>query len=342
MPKSPKPSCTSYRKPKVTIGVCVRNSANTIREAIESIREQDFPHELVEVVFVDDGSIDNTLSIINDYAAKMDMRVTVFHHEWMGLGPSRNVVLDNASGNYVIWVDGDMTLPNDHVRKQVEFIEQNPEVGIAKARYGILKTENVLGFLENIGYVAADCRYGGKSTSRTLGTGGSIYRIDAIREIGGFDTSIKGVGEDMDAETRMRKVGWLLFLGSPAVFYERRRNSFKSLWDEGFWHGYGGIALLRKNGKSFTLFKMTPLAGFLAGAWYAAIAYKRIGRKLVFLLPFYNALKRVAWCLGFVKGQIDGSINEKDAQGQVKRQSGHAALSSNGLSVSCCQCNVCC
>ncbi|MEM5867131.1 MAG: glycosyltransferase [Candidatus Aenigmatarchaeota archaeon] len=44
---------------------------------------------------------------------------------------SINVVVKNASGKYIIWVDCDMILPKDHVQKQVEFMEQNPKVGIA-------------------------------------------------------------------------------------------------------------------------------------------------------------------------------------------------------------------
>ena len=49
-------------KPKVTIGVCARNCETTIGEAVESIIMQDYPHELIEVIFVDDGSTDGTPS----------------------------------------------------------------------------------------------------------------------------------------------------------------------------------------------------------------------------------------------------------------------------------------
>lgn len=294
-------------KPRVTIGVCVRNSVSTICEAIESIIDQDYPHELMEVIFVDDGSEDNTLSIVNSYAPKMDMQMKVFHHEWKGLGPSRNVVVENARGDYIIWVDGDMILPRDHVRKQVEFMEQNSTVGVAKARYGINPQNNLVGVLEDIGYLAVDFKYGGKVIgSRALGTGGSIYRVKAVRQVGGFDDYITGAGEDLDAEYRIRTAGWLLYRATSALFYERRRKTWKDLWKEGFWHGYGGHYALRKDKGIFALCKMNPLAGFLAGAWYANIAYKVTHRKIVFLLPLQYAFKRIAWCFGFVKGQIEG------------------------------------
>jgi len=292
-------------KPTVTIGICVRNCEAFVKDAIESVLDQDFSHELMEVIFVDDGSEDDTLSVILDSISRMDMKTKAFHSEWKGLGPARNVVVDNACGDYIVWVDGDMILPRDHVRKQVEFMQQNPNVGIAKARHGNWPGENLVGFLENIAFQAVDFKYRGKVVSRALGTGGSIYRVEAIRQVGGFDSHITGVGEDADAEHRIRKAGWLLYRATSALFYERRRKTWKALWGEGFWHGYGGHYILRKNSGVLALYKMTPLAGFLAGVWYSIIAYKIMRRKIVFLLPLQYAFKRLAWCFGFAKGQID-------------------------------------
>jgi len=293
-------------KPAVTIGVCVKNSARTIRDAIESIINQDFSHELMEIIFVDDDSVDNTLSIITTYINKVNIASKVFHHSWKGLGFSRNTVLDNAKGKYVVWVDGDMILPVDFVRKQFDFMENNPKVGIAKAKYGFLKNEGILAFLDNAGYVAVDTIYGGCSTQRPLGTGGSIYRLDAVREVGGFNARITGVGEDMDVENKVRKAGWLLFLGSPAVFYEQRRTSPVHIWQENSWHGKGGWDILLKDSKILAIYKMSPIAGFLIGVRYAVTAYKITRRKMVFLLPLQYAFKRTAWCFGFLKAQFFG------------------------------------
>jgi len=299
--------CRNSVLPLVTIGVCVRNSASTIREAIESIMDQDYPHELIEVIFVDDGSDDNTLSIIREYALKMDTKVKIFHHDWRGLGYSRNVVIANSSGKYIIWVDGDMIIPRDHVRKQVEFMEKNPKIGIAKARYGIYPKNTLIGFLEDAAYLAVDYKYEGKEDrSRALGTGGAIYRVKAIRDVGGFDNHISGVGEDMYAEFKIRNAGWRLYRATPATFYEKRRKTWKDLWSENFWHGYGGHQIFNKRRDMLALYKMTPLAGFLAGVWYSTIAYRLIHKKVVFFLPVQYTFKRIAWCFGFIKGQVSG------------------------------------
>ncbi len=292
--------------PKVTIGVCVRNSETSVKEAIDSILDQDFPHELMEVIFVDDGSEDGTLRVILDSVSRMDMRAKIFHNKWQGLGPARNVVVENASGDYIVWVDGDMILPKDHVNKQVEFIERNPKVGIAKAKYGMINRsgENLVAVLENIPFMVDDFEDKRTVNPKLPGTGGSIYRVEAIREVNGFDSRMKGVGEDQDAAYRVKEAGWSL-CKSHAVFYERRDQTWRGLWKRYFWYGYGDYDLYRKNRNIFSLHKMVPPAGFFAGLLYSLIAYRLMRRKVVFLLPFHYAFKMAAWCLGFAKGHTD-------------------------------------
>jgi len=285
----------------VTIGVCVRNCSSTIRGAIESIMAQDYPHDLMEVIFVDESN-DETLSIINEYVSKMDMKVKIFHNdEWKGLGYSRNVAVENASGKYIIWVDGDMVLPKDHVRLQVTFMEKNPKVGIGKARYGIYDTKSLPAFLENVTAIMEFSSNNYKiSDYKPLGTAGSIYRVDAIREVNGFNMNIKGVGEDMDLEFRIKNAGWLLAV-TPALFYEIRRESWKNLWNEYFWHGTGGKYVLNyiKHSREVLLKAFPPFA-ILILFKRSVSAYKLIKKKRVFLLPFHWIFKRVAWLTGFI------------------------------------------
>lgn len=159
--------------------------------------------------------------------------------------------------------------------------------------------------MEDVGFQVVDSMYGGKTTLRTLGTAGSIYRVDVIRQIRGFDDDLTGVGEDMNVEHRIRRIGWSTYLGSPALCYERRRNTWKDLWKENSWHGYGGHKALCKNPHIFAHYKMTPLAGLIAGVWYSIIAYKLTHRKIVFLLPLQYTFKKIAWSFGFLKGQIE-------------------------------------
>lgn len=293
-------------KPIVTIGICVRNCEMSIKEAIESVLSQDYPHDRMELIIVDDGSKDQTLPILQIYVSKASIRTKLFSGSWKGLGAARNLVVNNASGEYIIWVDGDMILPEDHVRRQVEYMQQNPKVGIAKARYGVPLKESLIAFLENIVDVAKDALMEDewKTDLKLPGTGGSIYRTKAIKKVGGFDEDLKRVGEDQDAAYRIKKAGWLIHR-TKAIFYERRRlKSWKTLWNKYFWHGYDHYKLYCKNRGLFTFYKMNPLASFIAGLLYSVIAFRLTNRIAVLLLPFQYTFKMTAWSLGFLKSQM--------------------------------------
>ena len=298
-----------HNEPKVTIGVCVRNCEHLIEDAIKSIADQDFPHRLVEIIFVDDGSNDQTLSIIQSYVSKLDVRVRIFRHNWRGLGPTRNVVVANAAGEYIIWVDGDMILPRDFVRKQVEFMEGNPEVGIGKGRYGLYPQASLAGALENMEFVVATSKLRVGEKVPPLGTGGSIYRTRAIKEIAGFDDSIRGSGEDMDVEYRLDLSGWKRDI-TCAVFYERRRENWKSLWKEYFWHGKGSSRLLGEQNQMIDIRKFWPPFAFGTEIFRVVMAYRLTSSKVALLLPLQYVFKRTAWFLGLFQSYVEkASIN---------------------------------
>lgn len=288
---------------KVTIGVCVKDCGAIIGETMDSILAQDYPRELMELIFVDDGSADDTLSVIKHYIPKFDISTKVFHHSWKGLGASRNVVVDNASGDYVMWVDGDMTLPAEFVRQQAEFMDKHPSTGIAKGKYCLTVQENLVSDLENMEFAASNLRKTCEANSIPLGSGGSIYRVKAIREVGGFDRNITGSGEDMDAEQRIRKAGWILAVTS-AVFYERRRKTWNSLWKEYFWHGQGGSFLVQQRKQVISPYAMFPLVAFTKEISRVVAAYKMTGRKAALLLPLHYVFKRTAWIIGFASDRL--------------------------------------
>ena len=288
-------------RPKVTIGVCVRNCQDTICEAIESILNQDFPHKLIEVIFVDDGSEDKTPFLIKKFIPKMDMHAKIFRHQWKGLGYTRNIVVKNARGDYIIWVDGDLILPPNYVTTMVEFMEKNPNVAVAGGAYEMLPQKNLAAFLDNVEYIA----YRHKSGANLPGTGGAIYRVKAIKQIGGFDENIKGSCEDIDAVYRLADTGWVI-VRDLAPFYSRGKGGWKKYWAHLVWHGYGAHYIKHKNKHIFSLSKMSPPVAFIGGIIYSVVAYKILKDKRVFLLPFYCLFKNLGWWVGFLKGHMVG------------------------------------
>ncbi|MFX1538896.1 MAG: glycosyltransferase [Promethearchaeota archaeon] len=288
----------------VTIGICVKNTEKTIKESINGILDQDFPHQSMELIIVDGYSIDNTLKIIKQQLSNRDIK-TSFFKENTGLGMARQIVVENAVGKYIIWVDGDIILSSDYVRKQVDFMEKNPAIGITEGTYGICLGTSLVSALENIVYVLTTRSSHVSRIGSLAATEGAIWRVKAIRDVGGFDSGIKGAAEDTELSYRIKMAGWL-FAVTEEVFQEVCRDTWKSLWDQYFWYGNGAYYMHHKNPRTMNLYVMVPPAGFLAGLMYMVNAYKLTRMKSVLLLPIHYCFKRIAWLFGFIRAQIRG------------------------------------
>ena len=286
----------------------MRNCEDTVGEAIESIMKQDYPHELIEVIFVDDGSGDRTLSIIRDYAPKIDMSVKIFRHKWMGIGYSRNVVVKNAEDKYIVWIDGDMTIPYNYIRKLVEFMETHPKVGIAKGRQSLKAGPSLLGTLEAYSRAASRMvNYQSKKAKfKSLGTGGAIYRVEALRHVGGFDETMRGYYEDFDVELKVKALGWALdTVDVEFCDYERKVLDYRAIWKRYWLRGYFVHYFLHKNRGAVQVYKMSPLIALVAGLLDAVKLYPFTGKIMVFSLPIVFLFKTCAWNMGFLASHLD-------------------------------------
>ncbi|MBP3359363.1 MAG: glycosyltransferase [Clostridia bacterium] len=100
--------------PKVSIVVPVYNLENYIEHALKSITEQTLKD--IEIIVVNDGSTDRSLEIINRFAAA-DKRIMVVTKENGGPDSARNMGLDMASGDWIIFFDGDDYMEPDAIQK---------------------------------------------------------------------------------------------------------------------------------------------------------------------------------------------------------------------------------
>ena len=90
--------------PLVSVIVPVYNVSQYLERCVSSILEQTYSN--IEVILVDDGSTDNSLSICREFE-KRDSRVRVFAQNNRGPGSARNTGLNHAKGIYIAFVDSD-------------------------------------------------------------------------------------------------------------------------------------------------------------------------------------------------------------------------------------------
>jgi cellulose synthase/poly-beta-1,6-N-acetylglucosamine synthase-like glycosyltransferase len=223
------------------------------------------------------------------------------------------MVVDNSHGNFVVFVDGDMVLSKDFIQKQVDVMNKNPLIGVAEAKMKIRLNKGSVAELEGISQ-SPDYELGihrkWRRDPKKLGTGGSIFRLSVIREVGGFDTRIRGAAEDADITARIKLAGYLLYV-SQAEFEHESRQTLKGLWNQCAGYGYGMHYFYHKH-KDITeemLVHFWPIS-FAWNIVRSILFFKTTHRKIAFLLPFFSLFKATAWWFGFLEAHQEGYGHE--------------------------------
>jgi glycosyltransferase involved in cell wall biosynthesis len=111
----------------VSILLCTYNRADLLSRAVDSVLNQSY--SAWELIIVDDGSTDETASVIERYR-EADERIRSVRHENQGLPKSRNLAIENARGAYLALIDDDDEYSPDHIEKRMGYMLDNPEVDI--------------------------------------------------------------------------------------------------------------------------------------------------------------------------------------------------------------------
>lgn len=94
----------SISEVKVSIIVPVYNSEKFLPQNIDSIIRQ--THKSLEIIFINDGSSDKSLDILEEYSKK-DNRIKIISIENSGPAKARNIGIDHATGKYICFFDSD-------------------------------------------------------------------------------------------------------------------------------------------------------------------------------------------------------------------------------------------
>lgn len=110
------------KQPLVSIIIPLYNAEIFITETIQSALAQTWQN--IEVIIVDDGSTDGSLTIAKKYSAD---NVKIYTQQNKGASTARNYGLKKAKGEYIQFLDADDLLSPDKIAKQIESLYQNPD-----------------------------------------------------------------------------------------------------------------------------------------------------------------------------------------------------------------------
>ena len=118
--------------PLVSIIVPVYNVDRYINQCVDSIINQTYKN--IELILVDDGSTDNSPNICDEYA-KTDARIKVIHKKNGGLSSAREIGIDNSTGEYVMFIDGDDWLDEETILSCVDCVYKDRSVDLVSFPY---------------------------------------------------------------------------------------------------------------------------------------------------------------------------------------------------------------
>lgn len=106
----------------VSIIIPVYNVEKYLKDCLNSVINQTYKN--LEIICVNDGSKDNSLSILEEYAQK-DNRIKIINQENQGLSAARNTGLNNITGDYATFLDSDDWISLDYIEKLHSAITRN-------------------------------------------------------------------------------------------------------------------------------------------------------------------------------------------------------------------------
>ncbi|MGD1929029.1 MAG: glycosyltransferase family 2 protein [Leptolyngbyaceae cyanobacterium] len=181
----------------VSIVIPVYNGAKTIARTLESILKQTYQD--LEIIVINDGSKDNTLEVVAGFE---DPRIKVCSYPNGGLPVARNRGIDNATGEFISFVDADDLWSQDKIECQVNALNRDEKAGVAYSWTAFIDE------YDNFLYACVPLHHAGDVYPALLvrnfiANGSNILvRRSIVEEVGQFDPNLHSV-EDWEYYLRL-------------------------------------------------------------------------------------------------------------------------------------------
>jgi GT2 family glycosyltransferase len=191
------------------------NGAGRLKACLDSLRLQSHKHQ---VVVVDNGSTDDSVSTVeNHYPEVMLIR----HAKNQGFAGGVNAGIKYATeqgANYVALINNDAVADKNWLKELINFLDSYPQAAIVTSKIcaqgsssldstGEYYTTWGLPFSRGRGETELD-KYDSKTWVFGASGGASLYRVQALKEIGLFDEDFFAYYEDVDLSFRAQLAGW--------------------------------------------------------------------------------------------------------------------------------------
>ena len=198
--------------PTVSIVITCYNYGRYLAEAIDSALAQTLP--AAEVIIVNDGSTDDTLTIAEGYAQRSAV-VSVIDQRNQGLATASNNGIRASSGEFFVRLDADDRLDPRHLERTVPLLASKLKKGYVYTGYQYFGTRDDV--------VRARPFSAKKLAFRPSIVATTLIRRAAFDAVGGYSAEMRRAYEDWDLYLSLSERGWYGIHLDEVLFYYRRR-----------------------------------------------------------------------------------------------------------------------
>lgn len=208
----------------ISIIIPIYNVEKYLEKCLDSILNQTYKN--LEIILIDDGSTDNSPNICNSYCEK-DKRIKIIHKNNEGVSSARNKGIELSKGKYIVFIDSDDYVSNEHIEVLYDcIISNNVDLVISNlidiSEDGIiLNNEEKESFLMNKDQCLKELLSEDNFYHLCCG---NIYRKDLLEKIR-FNCKYR-IAEDLDFLYRyIKQINSAYFLSKNTYYYLKREGS---------------------------------------------------------------------------------------------------------------------
>ncbi|HEV2495905.1 MAG TPA: glycosyltransferase family 2 protein [Terriglobia bacterium] len=231
--------------PAISVIVPCRNEEGFIKACLESILQNDYPADRLEVLVVDGMSDDRTRSVVLAYARRHSV-VRLLNNLKKITPVALNIGIENARGQIILRVDAHSWVEKDYFRRCVEVLQSSAasnaggRIETHPRRPGLLGKAIALALGHRFGSGNSDFRVGCRELVETDTVFGGCYKREVFETVGLFNERLAR-GQDFEFNDRLRKAGGRIVLDPNIVSHYYIHSDLRSFWEHNFQDGIWAI-----------------------------------------------------------------------------------------------------